>query len=313
MKKNKFIWRDNISFKETLELIDYWVENYPNGLRNIPKKLSRKIKRKHLEILQQPYREKGKISALGLQNLRESIENKLDEKEKEHSYREWQKKQLKQSKDIYIANISLVIITFLLCMGTLIMAFTSWKSLEFQIESYSPPIPALEFGIIDRSKFLCNANLVQVNHLKNWTFWHSPQIIEFLIINKGKGYGRINFYLIDPDKKFKTAYSFNKEIAPLDSEYINFYLNYKKCHDGKGKEEYKLMKSQGCNLSELTSGLKKFILVADCPLCDLKEQRTCYLVNVCIYNQTLKESWCKENFNKKEFELNKIECPEEVY
>ena len=306
MKKDKFIWRDNISFKETLELIDYWIENYPNRLRNIPKKLSRKIKRKHLEILQQPYREKGKISALELQNLRESIENKLNEKEKEHSYRDWQKQQLKHSRNIYIVNIILVIITFLLCTGTFIMAFTSWKSLEFQKEIFPKTNPDLSFRLENR--IYSQNNLIGLASGLNQTFLPVEPYLAILIMNNGKKSTEAMGLRIIDEKNMFWSWILNSpvEAKGLNNAWAQFKFRFKKCEIIQEKEFEKAIQNE-CNPKQLEAGLMKWYLEING---QFENNPTCYTFNLCVVGDNFTEEWCEKQLSKNLFdEISCFELP----
>lgn len=299
------IWRKKISYEDIIRLIDFWIENYPNKLREIPSELKGVISKEDVDILQRPYRINGKISPEGLEEIRDKFELKLTNIEKTDRDEDWQHEQIFWNK-------RLVIITILLALTSIWMAWSADKSLKIQSQGMPPINPDMVPTLSDKNynKFFPNFYLADLNHDSNWNFWPRTENIELYVRNRGQSPGHVNFYMRDLEKLFIANSESNGIINPFDFKNVKFEIRYKDCFGGSGEENYKKLKEEGCNYKNLSTGLKELFFKIDCPSCQSEKNPECYSFNICVYNESQQERWCLEKFKDNDFALIPTECPD---
>lgn len=293
-------WRRNITYKEILELVNFWIDN-PKEVNSIPKKLSEKIDKQDIYFLKEGYSEKGGvIMPGGLNKLRDEIEAKINEYEREERNIKWQ-------KTSSITNWCLVIITLIACITSI---FYSSYSIVILKNSNAPLEPTIKPFLNQRDSNLIffDSQLVDLYHNESWNFLPRRETIDFSVRNYGQSpTGWLRFELIDPSNQFGTSY-YSTSLNPISSESFYFDIRHKDCYGGDGKEEYDNIRANGCNVSTIEKGLKKFILKVDCEECQTKDNPICYSFNICIHNSTLEEDWCKNNLKQGGSILKEVPC-----
>ncbi|MBU4266410.1 MAG: hypothetical protein KKE96_04190 [Candidatus Altiarchaeota archaeon] len=104
-----------------LELVDFWIESYPDNLRGIPEHLKDKVSGDDVRWLQGPYREGSHITPEALRYLKNDILSRLNEKQRHQQYEKWQK------KNTFINQI--------LAVGTWVLAIIAIGSLFWTIHT----------------------------------------------------------------------------------------------------------------------------------------------------------------------------------
>lgn len=299
------IWRKKISYEDIIKLIDFWIENYPNKLREIPSELKRIISKEDVDILQRPYRINGKISPEELEELRDKFELKLTSIEKTYRDEDWQHKQIFWNK-------ILVMTTVLLALTSIWMVWNSNESLRIQSEGIPPINPKMVPTLVteDYNQFFPTFYLIDLYHDANWSFWPRTENIGLYVRNSGQSPGSVNFYMKDSEDLFVASSERNGIIEPFNYKYIDFKIRYNGCFSGSGEENYKKLKKEECNYKNLSTGLKKWFFKIDCQSCQSEINPKCYSFNICVYNESQQERWCLEKFKDNDFELIETECPD---
>jgi len=265
LKMVRKFWKRDITYYELLELITFWGENYPSKIREIPEKLSHKIKQEDVNYLQGPYREKGgKISSRGLEELRIYIESKIIEIEKEESNLKWQKEQIYWTKVLAIGTIIALIISGIALISSIQSSNKSNNLSQKVIEMTPSKYAYIDFSLSD---YFGNMIIYPLTNIDNQKY--VPMGIN--IINTGNlNTGKISISKRDEFNSDDTLDLYQVIIQDIGSQTNNASL----------------LKFDVLNYSKLL-GLHQINLSIYCPNCIEQDKvRNPEVVYICVYNDT---------------------------
>jgi len=209
---------------------------------------------------------------------------------------------------------SILLMLIMVVMNASIMGDTK-EALQVQIKGIPPvnPLIIIKLDDEDYNHFYFSYELVGLYyHEDSKKFWPKEEEISMYIRNSGQqDGGLIKFYLTDENKQFNERIESSVgSIGSFDFKHLKFWIRHENCSSGEGKEEY-YKERERCDYHKLSTGKMKWYLKVDCPACLDEVNPKCYSFNICVFNESQKEEWCKLQWNKKDGELTPVECPED--